>query len=119
MYSERGKTLSFMKQNTTKIFAKEALNLIRAGKKFKVYPRDKNYSFIKKYGFSQKVIEEIIYELDEKNFIERIANKDPKIDTDYLYAFGVLLSINDEYGFPNTEQVYIKICSIKIMIKWC
>ena len=96
---------------TSKNYAKEILDSIGSKKVF-LYERDKNLEFVKKYSLLISDIEEIIYSLDEKYFIERIENKDKKIKSKFLYVFCVLLELNNEFG-DRIKKVYIKICEIE------
>ena len=95
--------------NTSKIYAKGILKNID-NKKIIFYERNKNKLFIKKYSISKEEIDEIIYSLNENHFIERINNKDSKINSKYLYVFNVLYEFTNEYGeclvklFKNLEK---------------
>lgn len=96
------------------VIKKEAMGLVaKISNKTKIKNREKNVEFMKKYGLVSNEVKNIVKDLKDSQFINRVINKDPNIDTDYLYEFYTTLYLNNEYGISELIPIYIKICELR------
>lgn len=96
------------------IAKKEAMELIsKVNKNTKIRKREKNLAFMKKYNITDNMAKEYVESLKENHFVNKVINKDKKLDTDYLYEFYATGTFYDYYGNEDIVPIYIKICKLK------